>query len=877
MGEEDQRWLRASGARRRATVALLILAGPLGVAMARPAETQDASAVEQAGPQAPPRDDIVLSIEVLGERRTTEERLKAALGQEIGVPLDEDRIDAGIARLWDVFDVRATVERMAVEGGLRLRLRVIEMPVDLEPRFVGNDAVATEDLLDWAQLAGRKELHLHDATRVRSRLIEGYHRQGHYFADVKIVAQEPQIAPDGSETPADVIFRIQEGPLVHVRGIEVRGNGSLPDRGFWFWKSGLKKLARVELTGPGLFSWNGASFVESVLQADVIAMREVYRDRGFLDAVVEVDRLEFSADRDRVTIHVIVDEGEPFSVSSVTIEAVELVPNPRGPGLEAIERPVELVFEETALLDRCRLTPGVRYEKSSIDSDRLVLRDYYGERGYIAHPSLGRNEYWDFRPPRLVFDPDAHTVAVTYRLIQGQPKRIREVIFSGASHTRDRILRSEVQMLEGERADLKKILRSLRELTGTGFFSNPRDQLNHADPTFRFLPVEGSPDEVDLEFILEEGRVVDFEIAGGVDSNAGLFGLLTLSMRNFDITDSPSGFSRAFRDIYRKEAFHGAGQRLDIQFSPGVVRDYTRLFFLEPDVFRSYFNATSLSAEFTDRDRLYRSYDGGTVSRKLRLGHRFGLDWRVWLGIENKDVRVSDIEEEQPVPDALFAQEGNTSFKGVHLDVEYRDLDNLLDPKEGDRLSWRNHVYSPDLLGGEAEMFKSIVSYDRYWEIGPEENPVRPSFELSLGAGIAQGFGGTTSVPYSERMQMGGIGSLRLRGFAYRGVGPNVGETPIGGSTMMRGSLELRYPLYSVVQPGTYRKVEMLRLKFFVDVGVLDPVPWSLDWNELRASVGFGFGLARPFPLSFNFGFPIEDGPGDDRQVFSFNIDPFGF
>jgi len=265
------------------------------------------------------------------------------------------------------------------------------------------------------------------------------------------------------------------------------------------------------------------------------------------------------------------------------------------------------------------------------------------------------------------------------------------------------------------------------------------------------------------------------------------------------------------------------------------------------------------------------------VSRKLRLGHRFGLDWRVWLGIENKDVRVSDIEEEQPVPDALFAQEGNTSFKGVHLDVEYRDLDNLLDPKEGDRLSWRNHVYSPDLLGGEAEMFKSIVSYDRYWEIGPEENPVRPSFELSLGAGIAQGFGGTTSVPYSERMQMGGIGSLRLRGFAYRGVGPNVGETPIGGSTMMRGSLELRYPLYSVVQPGTYRQVEMLRLKFFVDVGVLDPVPWSLDWNELRASVGFGFGLARPFPLSFNFGFPIEDGPGDDRQVFSFNIDPFGF
>jgi outer membrane protein insertion porin family len=867
--------------------AALALAALFGVAFALPSAAQDpapadqpdpeAAPDDQAAPEAAPRDDIVLSIEVLGGRRSSAERLTAALGQEIGAPLDEDRIDEGIARLWDTFDVRASVERLPVEGGLRLRLRVVEMPVDLEPRFVGNAAVSTEDLLRWVQLSERQELHLHDATRARSRLLEGYRGEGHYFADVKIVTQEPAVAPDGSVTPADVIFRIQEGPQVHVRGIRVHGNHSMPDRGFWLWRSGLKKLAGVELAGPSLFSWNGEPFVESVLQADVIAMREVYRDRGYLDAVVEVDRLEFSADRDRVMIHVIVDEGEPFSISSVTIEAVELEANPRGPGLEEIERPVDLAFDEDVLLELCRIAPGARYEKTSIESDHATLRDYYGARGHIAHPSLGRNEYWDFRPPRLVFDPDEHTVAVTYRLVQGNRKRIREVLFSGASHTRDRILRSEVQMLEGEQADLKKISRSLRELTGTGFFSDPRDRLNHSDPTFRFLPVEGSPDEVDLEFIVEEGRVVDFEIAGGVDSNTGLFGIITLSMRNFDIAAPPSGFVRAFRDIYRKEAFHGAGQRLDVQFSPGLVRDYTRLFFIEPDVFRSHFNPTSLSAEFTDRDRAYRSYDEGRVFRKLRLGHRFGLDWRAWLGFEDKDVRVSDVEEGQPVPGALTDQEGDTAFKGVHLDLEYRDLDNLLDPKHGDRFSWRNQIYSPELLGGETEMFKSIVSYQRYWEVGSEGTAVRPSFELNLGAGIAEAFGDTDSVPYTERMQMGGIGSLGLRGFSYRGVGPNVGETPIGGSTMMRGSLELRYPLYSVVQPGTYRQVEMLRLKLFVDAGVLDPVPWSLDWNELRASVGFGFGLARPFPLAFNFGFPIEDGPGDERQVFSFHIDPFGF
>jgi outer membrane protein assembly factor BamA len=53
---------------------------------------------------------------------------------------------------------------------------------------------------------------------------------------------------------------------------------------------------------------------------------------------------------------------------------------------------------------------------------------------------------------------------------------------------------------------------------------------------------------------------------------------------------------------------------------------------------------------------------------------------------------------------------------------------------------------------------------------------------------------------------------------------------------------------------------------------VYDPESWQLDLDELRSSVGFGFSLLHPIPLSFNFGFPTRKGEGDDRETFSFSI-----
>ena len=119
----------------------------LGCAVAfGPAVAHSRPLVLQDEPQVLPR---VLAIEVEGNQRFTDSQLIGALGQEVGGLLSQDRIDAGIKTLWSDFSVHSKVQFRNVLGGVELKLIVQEMPVDLEPRFVGNVEEGLSTLLGY--------------------------------------------------------------------------------------------------------------------------------------------------------------------------------------------------------------------------------------------------------------------------------------------------------------------------------------------------------------------------------------------------------------------------------------------------------------------------------------------------------------------------------------------------------------------------------------------------------------------------------------------------------------------------------------------------------------------------------------------------------
>jgi outer membrane protein insertion porin family len=851
----------------RTILALYVLAwvaGPLG---AQDAQQQPLPTDPAGEPQEPRELPIVLEILVEGEERWSEQQLISALGQGVGERLDVKEINRGIINLWKAFHVRAGVEVAEEAGGVRLLLSVTEMASDREPRFIGNVHVDTNTLEQWTLLEDQAEVFVHQAQRIRQRLLEGYHRKGYYFAEVDIVSRDEEL---GGAALHDVIFDIQEGPKVRVAGVVIQGNGSMPDRGFGLWKQGLSAFAKRKLKGPSLFNWKGNVFVEEILEADLLAMRKVYRDRGWLDVVIEVKQLDFNAARSRVKVVIQVDEGQPYTISGLDIEAVEYVNPARS--LETRPAPGGLVFPRDKLLAVCESKAGERFEFNRRARDERELRDYYGDRGFIWHASLPREVRWEFLEPEIVRNVKKHTVAVYYRIVQGRKLTVREVRFAGHFHTRDKVLRREVSVFPGDLANLTEINRSLTRIHGTGYFSDQLNRLEHVEPTYRFIPVPGKPDQVDVEYIVEEGRVVDFNVTGGIDSNDGAFGLVSLTMHNFDITDTPSSFLGMWGEIFNKEAFHGAGQRLDIEVSPGTQITRGRVHFLEPDIFNRYLQPIALDLDFTKWVRLYDTHDEDRLTKSVKFARRFGFDTSASIGYQHADVEVSDLDS-SGVPPLLAAQEslGSKDLGGITLDLNNRSLDNLILPRKGYRLSFNNIVYDKAFLS-DFEFLKSEVHWDLYQPTGRKADGTKPVLHVEIDAGVAQPWGDTDDVPYSDRFFTGGARSLR--GFEFRGVGPNdpVSGFALGGETYLSGSLEWQYPLHSIVQPGTYRRIESVRGQLFLDFGILDEDPFALDLGELRASVGFGVGLAYPIPLILNFGFPIQKGDGDDTQVFSFGL-----
>lgn len=808
---------------------------------------------------------VVRGIVVEGERRYTEAQIAGVLGQKVGSPFDPAALDQGIRRLGSAFQVRALVARRDVPGGVELLVSVEELPVDREPRFVGNEAIEESKLRTWALLEEKSELYLHQAGRVRQRILENYRREGFYFAEVSVLTRE------GEGVVPDVIFEIREGRKVRVSDVVIEGNRSLPDTSLLgLFEDGLTSLSSAKLEGPSLLNWLGEVFDEEILQADLLAMRNVYRDLGWYDAVVELERLEFNEDRSRVTVHVRIDEGERYSVSSVSIEAFEWADSSARLNDELV--PAQLLYPQEELLALCSLTPGKYFERTLREKDQSALRERYGKDGRISHPTLPRGISWSFEQPELVFDVENHTVAVTYRIVQGREVTIREILINGNTHTRDRVVRREISIFPGQRADLKEIERSLGLITATNFFSDSYNRMQHRDPTYRFVATPDNPGQVDLEYVLEEGRVIDVNVAGGVGSDNGAFAQVALTMRNFDASDAPDSWFGSFGEVWRKEALHGSGQLLELYATPGTVVSEYRVRFMEPDLFGWHLRPIMLDVDFSKRLRLYRTHDEQRSQLRLRLGRRLNFETRAWAGFVLQDVEVSDLDPDG-VPLELYDQydRGLTRLAGVSFDLSSRRVDNQLIPHDGYTLALGSVLYSRQ-LGSEFDITTAELRGDWYTPTWTTDDGTQPVLHLEFNIAAQQPYDETPRVPYSERYFLGGTNSLR--GFQFRGVGPvdPLSREPRGGETQLFGTFEWFYPLHATTQPGTYRKLEVLRGGLFFDYGLLDPESWSLDFDELRTSAGFTLGLTYPIPITLNFGYPIRQFDGDNRQTFSFTM-----
>jgi outer membrane translocation and assembly module TamA len=184
--------------------------------------------------------------------------------------------------------------------------------------------------------------------------------------------------------------------------------------------------------------------------------------------------------------------------------------------------------------------------------------------------------------------------------------------------------------------------------------------------------------------------------------------------------------------------------------------------------------------------------------------------------------------------------------------------DGPLNPTKGEVLSV-TFDQAGKIWGGQFRFYKMTGEARKYLQVGWET-----ILTGRLKVGFAEPFGSEENLPIFERFYSGGEKSVR--GYARRKLGPlDANGDPIGGLSLIEGSLELRRPIWGPLGGA-----------LFVDFGQVSTRSFDLPVNDLKFGSGFGVNYQTPVgPLSLYVGFPWRPPRGESTWQVYFSVGAF--
>lgn len=802
---------------------------------------------------------------------TASEPLVRSLLTRVGQPFEARKITNDCTNLWE--ERRLVVSAYAREVDADVQITFVvedEVAVYSAIDFKGLDALDRNSVNDLLGIDAGRQVTATEARAMRKVLLARYARDGFPFASIELVEQ-PVIAPPvgtvpGGRADKSLEFRVDEGPRVTVRALEFYGNQTFPAEpplGFLGADDYLARDARIQ-SDPAWGLVSGGYYSREVLDEDLDRLRLFYRSRGFLDATVDVADVRYSEDRSKVDIKLVVDEGQRYRIKSVRIEHVDeqQVPIPGAP-----------LYSAEIIQEGLKVVPGEFYDFARLQRDWLAIQEFYGERGHPPASFPGMTNVLQpcrvIWPAREIYTEGAE-VDVVFQVIEGLPKRLRDVVIRGNRFTRDPVIRRRVRVHPGDRIDMREVQRSLRNLEQTRYFQDP---VTLRGPRMQIEPVEGGTGElVDLGIDLVDAPTGELRWGVGVSTGQGFSASVTFNKRNFDLWDPPTSWNpgEAIGQILDNEAFHGGGQTFAMLLAPGSDYSQFRVSWTDPDIFDEYEETHELrvSGERLIR-RLPDGYTSDTLQGEVGLSRYFTDEFNVGLSVRHATVTIKDL-----APDATsiaYDAEGQTELRSIRLGARYRDYDDLRRPTKGFEASLSGEMIG-GFLGGEEDMVKIDHTMQVYVPLRENEMGHRTVLHLEHRFGWGGAFGSSNDVFLTERFYMGGA---NLRGFDYRRAGPSQFNRPYGGEVIYTATAEVYFPLVATRLDGEVRDRELLRGVVFTDIGLLGLQIDDPTFNELRGSWGVGLRIEVPvleLPIALDVAWPYAYEESDDRRQFYFSI-----
>lgn len=730
----------------------------------------------------------IAEIRIEGARLVGEDAIREMIEVQPGDMLSRAALSKDIKRLYDqgyFRDIQIEVE----EGpqGIILIYRVFERPIVKEIEWDGNKKVKTEDLQAVLEIHVKD---FYDVDKVQAsieRFQELYVEEGYFLAEIDFAVEE--------EKPGEIklTFQFDEKDRVKVRKIYFSGNEVFSE----------KELKKVMVTREaGLFSFLSSSgrYDEDLLERDRLALSSLYFDHGYIKHRVEGPRVVLSPDRRWIDIYFTIEEGEQFFVGDVRIEG-------------------ELLFSEQSLLSDIETEPSAVFSRSKLGEDIHRLTDQHASLGYA---------YTRVTPLTRV-DEESRRVDITFDVRRGDLVYFDEIRMSGNTKTRDKVIRREMKIIEGQVYDSSGLNLSKERIEALGFF----EEVNlSTEPT--------SEDSMDVLVQVKEGQTGTLSAGFGYSTVDQLVGTIRLSLGNL----------------------FGRGQRLSLNTEFGGRREFFDFSFFEPYLLDTNWSfGTSLFRSRREFTEFTRKSVGGTI----RFGYKVGDYTRVFTSYRYEDVEISDVIE-----GALsLIEDGVTS--SVTLSWVRDSRNHPYDTSKGS-INSVGVERAGDFLGGDFDFTKVTTSSTWYFPV---------FWKVVLAVGGRFGFGITDErerLPFTERFRLGGINTLR--GFDFQSIGMEI-ELPsnlldrsfssdpftLGGNKMLLFNTELVFPI-----------VEQAKVKgvLFFDAGNAFAEEENIDIFGMRESVGVGVRWFSPLgPLRFEWGFPLDRKEGEKPSQFEFSIGTF--
>src|SRR4029077_20123523 len=177
------------------------------------------------------------------------------------------------------------------------------------------------------------------------------------------------------------------------------------------------------------------------------------------------------------------------------------------------------VSNQKALRDLFPIKDGDTFDRSKIAKGLENLQKAYGQLGYINFTSI----------PNTSFNEEKKQVLLDIDVDEGKQFYVRRIEFTGNTTTRDKVIRREIALEEGQVYNSRLWELSILRLNQLGYF----DHLKPDDPNVTERHLNEKDGTVDLTLKVKEKGKNSIGLSGGVSGLSGSFVGLSYSTNNF--------------------------------------------------------------------------------------------------------------------------------------------------------------------------------------------------------------------------------------------------------------------------------------------------------------------------------------------------------